>query len=490
MLLPKLKVYFYHWASLVPFLILNVIRFLFYLFYQSIFWRFNGVKQHLDLVYNEENEDALLYNDQLYNRSAHVQKILWACKASPFDKIRRSFFLTLHNTFTNPSIVLGDDVILVGVKSKQAIFVRLENRLDQYTVTKAPFLFLTCVQKARELIEMPFWALEHLAREIGDPKYEKICFMINSGRCGSTAVAKMIDEADPENTLVLSEPSVLMDFVTCRKFTTNDQYFKMLKATLHLLCKPMCQKTKLVIKPTYFVCSIAQELQHVMPEASFIYCHRNPLQTCISHAKAFGCSPLYRFLQLMLITNAWEWAEKTLGCIGNYENLPSVNKYLKSTLFETCVVIWADNYARYRNHAKQFNFPAIYYDDLLENPQNFVQKMLEIFFISQEKFPQALAALESDAQKGTCLSIDFLKSRRKNEHYTDDVEMRNRIDAFCSALDLPQFKWDHLEKSSGSKLSINNKNNFLQNEMRVKKYSSQRAVYKPLPFQCMVSGSD
>lgn len=121
-------------------------------------------------------------DDNLFNRCAQVKKIIWACKASPFDKIRRSFYLSVHQNFAHPDIVLTDDVILVSVRKGRAIFARLDKSLAEYTVASAPFLFLTCVEKAIELIEMPTWALIHLAEKVGAPKYERIGFMINSGR--------------------------------------------------------------------------------------------------------------------------------------------------------------------------------------------------------------------------------------------------------------------------------------------------------------------
>jgi len=53
----------------------------------------------------------------------------------------------------------------------------------------------------------------------------------------------------------------------------------------------------------------------------------------------------------------------------------------------------------------------------------FVLKIFSLFNIGHESLDKAMTALASDAQQGTCLSIDFLKVNRKTG-YVKDFEMR------------------------------------------------------------------
>uniref|UniRef100_A0A915KMK6 Uncharacterized protein n=1 Tax=Romanomermis culicivorax TaxID=13658 RepID=A0A915KMK6_ROMCU len=212
--LARYRLYYHHWGSLPAFILLNILRLLFGIV-RLVTWRLNGINRHLDLIYNKR---------QNYELSAQVLDVKWGCKASPFDKVRRCFFLAEHQRFEHPRCVLAQNVVLAEITYKKALFVELDRNLDECGVRNAPFMFITMVKNAVRLIEIPLWTLHKLADEVPTPTdhYERVTFLFSSGRCGSTAVARIIAEADPDNCLVVSEPPVLMDFVSYKRVCSEE----------------------------------------------------------------------------------------------------------------------------------------------------------------------------------------------------------------------------------------------------------------------------
>lgn len=138
---------------------------------------------------------------------------------------------------------------------------------------------------------------------------------------------------------------------------------------------------------------------------------------------------------------------------------------------------------------------------------------MDLCGVDRSRAAQALSALAYDAQSGTCLSQKSLR----NVPVTDyDPRIRARTHAFCRQLGLPQLNWDlALSRNNATGPSTTTdaadndaNNNFgsdgavaagvattkrkggrLRNGLAswlVRRKSEK--VYKPLPFQCIVSG--
>uniref|UniRef100_A0A915KMC3 Sulfotransferase n=1 Tax=Romanomermis culicivorax TaxID=13658 RepID=A0A915KMC3_ROMCU len=452
--LARFRLYYYHWGSLPAFLLLNFVKLLVGIV-RLVTWRLNGVWYHLDAIYEGKN----------YELSAHILDVKLKCKASPLDKMRSCFFLATHKRFRHPRCVLAENVILAQITCQKAVFVELDRSIEECGVQNQPFLFMTLVKNAVRLIEMPISSLHKLADELPSPTdyFDSIIFLFSSGRCGSTAVARIVAEADLDDCLVISEPPVLMDFPRFRRLYSDDFYFPALRSSLKLLLRPIIAKRRLLVKPTYFVTNIADDVQTCLPDAKYLYCHRDPFDYVLAQQKAFGSSPLYKILQTILAFNLWDIGQMYVGYQRNARVEAALLKNLRSTLFEVCVVVWADNFWRYKEQAVKFHFPAVYYDDLLENPKTFCLALLQLVGLSNSRLPYALKGIQEDAQKGSCLSQEVLRDVPRP--ILDQATME-RVDKFCEELSLPKFHWDMIsggdDDADRTVLSINGFKNSYQ----------------------------
>lgn len=429
-----MKLYMIHYGSFFYFFLFNFVN-IFVIIGQKIHWKLYGLEKDLGL----------------YETSAQVKTVIATCKPCPMDKVRSQYnFITWHRSLEHPSIVMADDVVLAEVNKSKAVFVQLPHSICHYSVTKSPFLFITLVHEAKRIIELPLDTFHRLATEIqlNVQTGNEVTFMFNSGRCGSTLVTKIVELADQEREiLILSEPPILMDMYILKSLLPSAPYRKLLQDTLKFLLKPCSTKRKTFIKTTYFIIKIASDIHELLPKATLFYCYRDPLRTVIAHERAFGMSVLYQVLRLVMMMKKWD----IFSCfVGFHRNPPigtSANLYMKSTMFETCCVVWADNYVAYLNLAKVFTFPNLFYDDIYENPRQFCNNVLTLSGIDLCRLPQALNALTNDSQKGTFLGQKMLKYVK---HTVLSSNLKQRVNEFSQSLNLPLFQWEKAEIRIGN----------------------------------------
>lgn len=474
----KIRLHYYHYGRLPYFVLFTLVKFLLWTF-QKVWWNMNGVQKFLDRI----------YDGQCYELSAHVLTVIDSCQPFPFEKARDLWhYMTVHHSFQHPNCVLADDVMLVDVTYTKAVFVQFPHTLDHYTVKSAPFLFITAVTDAVSLIEIPLVTFHRLARKVGHPAYrfDNITFLFNIGRSGSTVVCRMIEDSDPEDTIVFSEPPLLFEFVHYMKYQSADFANPALESALTLLLKPMLGKKRVLIKPSYFNTKIAKHIHKILPKAKMLFIYRDHLRVIRAQERAFGTSPIYKLLRLAIYCKLWGHVVRYSGLYrhGPYEYY--TNKYLKPTIFDVCVMSWAYIWIHYREQAELFEFTDVYYDNLLENPEQFARDILKLFSLPESRLSTALSVLNKDAQEGTLLSQSALRHITVTSY---SCETKSRINKYCEGLNLPRLRWG------------DNKNNNITNvgsASYVKKSKSDAASFekiipssgllKPLPIQCVLSG--
>uniref|UniRef100_A0A915K088 Sulfotransferase n=1 Tax=Romanomermis culicivorax TaxID=13658 RepID=A0A915K088_ROMCU len=476
------RVYYYQWGNFPFFILLNIFRLIFACV-QFFTWRLWGIKGHLDRMKSLENSEPS--TDFLSLKSAQVLQVIASCKPTPFDKVRPSFYLTFHSHFVEPGYVLADNVMLAEVSPEKVVFVEMRRPIDQYTVKNSVFLYITLVKEAVRLIKMPLKVFHQLADRMRQTwgknnDWKHIMFLFNSGRCGSTVVARIVEEAGEENFLVLSEPSVFMDFVWFKRQLSEDFFKQTLRSTLILFLKPMCGKKRLFVKLPYFVGCIAEEFYAFWPQAQYVYLHRDPLRVVLAHERAFGASPICKLLSLTVRFNLWPLAGKVIG-FHRYEHVEAaVNKYLKPTMFEVCLIVWSDSYRRYLEQASCFPYAEMVYDHLLENPWEFCQKLLSLADLPENRLKNALKALDKDSQEESVLSRNTLQKIPMTSY---SLGLQQRCDQFCDELGMPRLDWDQWKKQmikkSGKSAMVKSANDNFVLESKL--------MYKPVPLQCLVS---
>lgn len=426
----QFRLILYHWGSLPYFFVFTIINYTLLAFQKFFWWRLSGVKSHLDKAYRGE----------CYETSAQVLTILASCKETEFDKARDNFhFIKVHHSFQHPEYVLSDNVMLMDVTYTKAVFVELPKSLIHYTVKNVAFLFITLVTDGIRLIEMPMESFHRLADKVGHPdtRFDRITFLFNIGRCGSTVIARMIEECDPD-TIVFSEPPCLFEFITYMRYSPKSFSYHALKSALYLLLKPIDGKKRVIIKPTHFISFTADSIHKVLPNAKMFYCVRDPIRIVWGQERAFSISPTYKMLQFIFYSKMYPHAESIIGLY----RFPMLEHYLqkiiKPTTFDTCLVIWVDCYMRYLRHAEIFYYPSIQYDTLLEDPKKFCSEILRLFDLPETLLTRAMSVLNKDAQDGTVLSQDVLHRVPITPH---SPELEKRSDEFLDSLQLPRLNW-------------------------------------------------
>ena len=116
-----------------------------------------------------------------------------------------------HVRYTHPEAVLAPNVTLLNIDDRFAVFAVVNSSLkkDVLKNESGPFMYINQFNLCSELIRMPLESFLQLADEIGDPK-GKLVILSNTGRCGSTLLAKLFE--DLPNTVSISEPEILMAF--------------------------------------------------------------------------------------------------------------------------------------------------------------------------------------------------------------------------------------------------------------------------------------
>lgn len=468
--LAKIRIIYYHWGNIPYFLLFTMVKFIFWAF-QYITWKMTGVKEFCDKINRGE----------CYEKSAHVLTVISSCKATPFEKPRdKWYYLTIHNSFQHPHFVLSDDIMLIDVTTSKAVFVQLPKPLDQYTIKNVKFLFIETVSDAISLIEMPLASLQRLADEIGDPtdRYDKITFLFNSGRCGSTAVASMIQEADPE-ALVFSEPTGLMECVYYKMMAPSEFYRKQLRNALFLLFKPMLVRKRVYVKLTFFHTYIAKDIYSVLPKARYIYIDRDLLSVIWSSERAFGYGVWFRLMYWAVLSRLFPFLEKHWGHPRTPQCEHAYGK-LKNSNFEFWTLICTYLLWRYKQQAEQFEFPLIFYDDLFENPTKFCRNVLQLLDLPESRLNAVMFVLKEDSQDGTILGQIALRNVPVTMY---SLALKRRTDAFFDILNLPRLNWEPYE--------LKCRNTYVSPLRKVSKLWSLNAtdIMKPLPIQCVVASS-
>ena len=118
---------------------------------------------------------------QHYETSAQLPNIFWRHKLDVGINdylIGKNDFLYIHETFTNPSIILNENITLYTFTKDEAIFVDCGN-MDMFGLDVS-FIFVSQYQNALKLITMPIESFHLISSQISFPKVP-IAHMSNHG---------------------------------------------------------------------------------------------------------------------------------------------------------------------------------------------------------------------------------------------------------------------------------------------------------------------
>jgi len=375
-----------------------------------------------------------------YETSAHVEKIVCRSKFNVFDSVRPYHFLGLHEKFDHPECVLADDVVLMCVTRKCAVFLQMPKSIWHYTADKAPFCWITLFQESIKTITMPLSSLHRLADKLGDIKTPAM-LISNEGRCGSTLLCNLMHYSN-RKVLALSEPDpfqCVQDMMIYRK-EMGKEYDRLVRSVAILSFKPVKGAEAIVIKVRLTAMQIMNYIATTSPEIKHVYIRRkNLLKTVQSWERAFGGVGQAKVLRFLARYNLLQFCMTYVFHVTE-EGLKSYNtafKYLNmKNAFEALIVPWSNNVLAYTKCSKNFDVFLVIYEELMAKPEEMLRKLFKLLKnVEPETIDIALKeGLKGDSQKNTPLAMTELNNKVASE-YTKDV--KKRVDAYLDAIGLP-----------------------------------------------------
>ncbi|KAK2153346.1 hypothetical protein LSH36_300g04075 [Paralvinella palmiformis] len=235
----------------------------------------NGVYQQLEASRKPEN----------YHLSAHVQKIMFSYRPDGYVTTSKYDFVTVHEAFESPTIVLLDNCTLYTITRTEAVFVQNEPswRGDAF---QEDFFILGQYHNADKLIIVP---LVHFNKLVEDLEIDeaRIIFLHNQARSGSTLLTAIFKNTD--RCICISEPRCLT--VLCKLIFSDNAWHgatarRLVRNTIRILCKPLKSFGEnvlaYVIKPVTFDAVSMEIIQEAFPEAVQLFIYRDPIDVSVS----------------------------------------------------------------------------------------------------------------------------------------------------------------------------------------------------------------
>lgn len=226
-------------------------------------------------------QTRLIRNQPGYNNSCCLKRIIWKRKFFLIDITSPCDFISINQFSTNPEYVLKPNVSLYCINKEFAYFVECDISVNIYNLSTNPFLYISQFKNAVNVVTMPLTSFYELADKVGDPRV-KLCYMANTGRCGSTLLAQALEKVP--GTLLLSEPDCLTNIGIQLKenIETQSEYEKMLIAAIRLLCQTTNDVMRICIKTRSCGTCHITTIKRNFPECFMLFGYRNSLKTVSS----------------------------------------------------------------------------------------------------------------------------------------------------------------------------------------------------------------
>jgi hypothetical protein len=407
-----------------------------FVFLQWMWWKLNGTAATLSQT----------HQGALYEKSAHVQRVVWRGKADVLCIARYKDFIGVHERFDSPRCVLADNVTLYSVSRTQATFVETPSDMDVLSSKHAPLVYLTQFYNAGRTITIPNWAFKELADEVGDPDAE-VTILPNTGRCGSTILSQMF-EACPA-VVSISEPDAITNFDVLKPELEREEYRKLIRSTIRLICKPMNGQYVKAILLKFRSNSIRQvpAISELFPRIHIMFMYRDRMETVRSMDQAFSGLlafwSLYVFMKYPIINVIFP---KTVArcryyCYGDDPKTAWMRWW--NTLTDGLTIFYylcmhhcwvVRKYLDYQDQG--IELPAIKYEDIMADPENACRIIFKYCGLPADFVPTAVKALEHDSQRGSPLAIGAKQHRKRQEVNPKVLEV---CDAFCKRSGIPLF---------------------------------------------------
>ncbi len=362
-------------------------------FVVRLWWRVSGIQALIERNYLDPS---------CYAHSAQILQCWGKIRISTMPSLGRRNFILTHHGFCHPSCVLRDDVTLMDVNDREAIFVERDHKSEPATRSSYVALAWGQITTAKRVVILPKSSFLKLADELLEKGLPRVVFMHNHARCGSTMLCNMFEHTD--RVLCVCEPEAL---TAAFKITSNDTdtegRTRMLHAVVAMLTKPIRgergeKPLAYVIKPRVFLAERMDVLQQAFPTCVHLFLYRNPVLSCRSLYRMMF-SGLVLYLTMAVIDHGSRTVKEKLTQASGPAKFCLSNKLTSHSFLEYSFLRTLDRFLIYIGCvAEGMEITGLCYDDLCKHPDFMLKRIFQLCNLPQSLVQKAQRAMEHDAQ--------------------------------------------------------------------------------------------
>ena len=392
-----------------------------YVIIRSFWWLLNGVTYTRWTNLDEKN----------YGQSAHVQNIIWRYKIDPVLEASDEYnFVTTHNSFQHPEYVLRDNVTLYYITGTEAFFVETDPEVDVTRSDTSCFMRIAQFDHAKRLISLPIASFHKLGRFLGRPK-AKIIFVNNTTRCGSTLLVQMFEKTGKCRSM--SEPDALNAISYLSRRLPKTTVLQLLETVVRVLCKPYNGRRyeSYLMKTTAPGIYATPLMEEQFPDASMLFVYRNGINVGDSLSRASIQMPLLR-AGYLFCTYAAYFITLQAKFADYFVNFPDHPLRQTPSMYACYIFTWSQIVYRYLNFREMgYRIDGVKYEHLVGNPRENMEIILTHCGLPVEWAEPAMAALASDSQRNSPLSMKNLSELQSfSDTFNFDLH-KAQVDLMC-----------------------------------------------------------
>ncbi len=344
---------------------------------------------------------------QDYKTSGHKLHIWYKYYVDSSYPVTLTNFILSHDGCVHPEYVLQDHVSLLQITEDKAIFTESDPDKPWAFAPEFGFYSLGQLETGCKIITMPLDSFRRLSLEM--PENEgKILFIHNLSRAGSTLVSSVF--AHTGRAIALSEPRPLDIVCTLYGKAWNESDSKtMLKDVIRILAKPITSWEEppllYAIKPVSLDMVYAEIIQELFPTSVSIFVYRDLTELVLSNRRAAATEPSAGLFFALVEYGTDAIRTGALSTVGIPDKSAQGFKAKYEPTMEIIYYLGMDMIRHYYSLRKNgMRIIGVRYEDLVDNPETMISKLLDLCEIPSTYVSKALKAMEKDSQENTELS--------------------------------------------------------------------------------------
>jgi hypothetical protein len=312
-------------------------------------------------------------------------------------------FVTIHEGFEDPEILLKDECSLYTITPTEAVFVQREPNKPSH-LFYSDFYVLHQLYSAEKVITVPLNQFNRLAEEMKDDG-AKLIILQNQARCGGTLLTSLFKET--ERCVCFNEPAC---FTAVCTYILSDNIWhgatarRLYKNTVRMLCKPQTgfgdKILAYVVKPSVLNILITELTNDVFPDATQFFMYRDPVTVAIS-LRRIGqvLNSLKMMYHLPNIPNSMAFLIRFIGHTNvAFRNWSSVIHQELEVGFR-CACHATNCYLMALQHG--VNIHGLRYDDLVSHTDDIIRGVFKVCQLPDSLVEKAKGALNKDSQENS-----------------------------------------------------------------------------------------